>query len=81
MLTKADLTRAMKLISERDTAQRIRDRVTGQRVALMVGEGKDAGEVVLSAAYLAQIIADVTASLDQQITAANAALTDMGVEP
>lgn len=81
MLTKADLTRAMKLISERDTAQRIRDRVIGQRVALMVGEGKDAGEVVLSAAYLAQIIADVTASLDQQITAANAALTDMGVEP
>ncbi|RWO57164.1 hypothetical protein [Mesorhizobium sp.] len=81
MLTKADLAKAQKIFAERDTTQRMRDRVTGQRVALMVGEGKDAGEVVLSAAYLGQIIADVTASLDQQITAANAALTDMGVEP
>ncbi|TIN41355.1 MAG: hypothetical protein E5Y10_22700 [Mesorhizobium sp.] len=81
MLTKADLVKAQKIFAERDTAQRMRDRVTSQRVALMVGEGKDAGEVVLSVDYLAQIIADVTASLDQQITAANAALTNMGVQP
>ncbi|RWQ35490.1 MAG: hypothetical protein EOS20_18450 [Mesorhizobium sp.] len=81
MLTKADLAKAQKIFAERDTAQRMRDRVTSQRVALMVGEGKDAGEVVLSAAYLAQIIADVTASFDQQIAAANAALTNMGVQP
>lgn len=81
MLTKADLARAQKIFGERDIAQRMRDRVTSQRVALMVGEGKDAGEVALSAAYLAQIIADVTASLDQQIAAANAALTNMGVQP
>jgi hypothetical protein len=81
MLTKADITRALAILAERDTHQRIRALVTTKGVALMVGEGKDSSEIALSPAYLARIIADVTASLDQQIAAANAALTDMGVEP
>lgn len=81
MLTQAKIEAARKLFDERKAAQHVRNLVTTQRVTLMAGEGKDTSEIVLSASYLARIIADVTASLDQQIAAANAALTDMGVEP
>ncbi|KQU77741.1 hypothetical protein ASD12_18245 [Mesorhizobium sp. Root102] len=81
MLTQANIEAARRLFDERKTAQRVRDLVTTQRVALMAGDGKDSSEIVLSAGYLAKIIADVTASLDQQIANANQALVDMGVEP
>jgi hypothetical protein len=81
MLTKSDLTRAQKLFQDRQTAEHVRNLVTTQRVALMAGEGKDTSEIVLSTTYRNKIIADVTASLDQQIADANKALVEMGVEP
>jgi hypothetical protein len=81
MLTKADLTRAQAMIAERDTVQRIRDRMRTEPVSLMVGDAKDASVIHLSKDYLDQIVAEVKASLDDQIVAINTALTDMGVEP
>ncbi|ESY75530.1 hypothetical protein X740_30970 [Mesorhizobium sp. LNHC221B00] len=81
MLTKSDLTRAQAMIAERDTAQRIRDRMRTEPVSLMVGDGKEASVIHLSADYLGQMVFEVKASLDDQIKTINAALTEMGVEP
>ncbi|TGQ69551.1 hypothetical protein EN829_014855 [Mesorhizobium sp. M00.F.Ca.ET.186.01.1.1] len=81
MLTQAEVEKARKIFTERDSHQRIRNLVASKGIELMAGEGKEACVIVISTAYQQQIIADVTASLDQQIAAANAVLTAMGVEP
>ncbi|ESY71761.1 hypothetical protein X740_33660 [Mesorhizobium sp. LNHC221B00] len=81
MLTRADIDKARMLFRDRNIAQGALDNLATQRVALMVGEGKDANEIVLKPAYLKQIVGDISASLNRQIAEINAALTAMGVEP
>ncbi|AEH88154.1 hypothetical protein [Mesorhizobium opportunistum] len=81
MLNRADLARAQTILTDRDASQRVRDLVTTKGIELMAGDVKDNCIVVISIAYQRRIIADLTASLDQEIDAANAELTAMGVEP
>lgn len=77
----ADLKGVLRLTQQREKDSAMRDRLAGgAALTLMVGDGADAGAVVLARPYAEQIRADVLASLDRRIDMFTAQLAAFGVE-
>lgn len=78
----ADLAKAQAAAGERAANAAMRDRLmSGERLALMIGQGGDAREIVLSASYLARLRGELVAAFQGRLAENDAALADLGVEP
>lgn len=78
----ADLAAAQAISTERAVNTAMRDRIaSGEVLALMIGQGSEAREIVLSPGYLAGIRAELIAAFDARIAANESSLRALGVEP
>jgi hypothetical protein len=77
----ADLKRAQTLVGQRDAAKAMADRIAaGERLHFILGEGKDASEIV-AADYAAQVASDLGKALSLLAERLTADLTALGVDP
>lgn len=77
----ADLNRARDVVEAIAGARATIEKLAAGKVFLGVGEGVHTSRITLAPSYLAGIVAEVKASLEQSIAAGEQALRDMGVEP
>ncbi|TAN14494.1 MAG: hypothetical protein EPN45_03765 [Rhizobiaceae bacterium] len=78
----AQLDEAQALVAARNQKIALRDRLlAGDTLHLTVGDGSGLSEIVLSAAYAAEIRGTVLAALAKRITADDEELARLGVEP
>lgn len=76
----ADLSRALKLLAQRDADAAVRDRLAaGDRLTIILGEHAQSVEIVVSRAFSDSIRATLAASFDQRVKATAAELAEMGV--
>ncbi|WP_315920406.1 hypothetical protein [Mesorhizobium sp. SP-1A] len=81
-MRSADLKGALAMVEARAENIAMRDRLAAREpLRLLVGQGGGQSEIVLSAAYLADLRAGLVYSLNRRIAGNDAALARMGVEP
>lgn len=77
----ADLTRATALAAARAQNVAMRDRLNaGEALALSIGEGGKASEIVMSSAWLDTVRRDLIAGFTLRIDDNDAALAALGVD-